>query len=663
MEPIDFSTYKAFLEDRRALVEMYQNLVLPRIIEEQMLLALRQNRISKWFSSWGQEAISVGATMAMDNEDFILPMHRNLGVFTTRKIPLNRLFSQFQGKMNGFTQGRDRSFHFGTQEFKIVGMISHLGSQMGVADGIALAEQMGSKQCTLVFSGDGGASQGDFHEAVNVAAVWNLPLLIIIENNQWGLSTPSSEQFKCASFVDKGIGYGVEAIRVDGNNILAVYEAVSNSRKKAVEEQRPIIIECMTFRMRGHEEASGTKYYPEGLQKKWEISDPVSNFQNFLIQESILTQESINEIRQIILHEIEEQFNMALQEPSIIPDYETSLNQVFAPFNLALTQPNEEKKEMRMIDAIRDALDLALSKHHNLILMGQDIAAYGGVFKATEGLVETYGKERVRNTPLCEAAIVGASQGLSIKGMKAMMEFQFADFVTEGFNQIINNVSKLHWRWGQNVDIVFRMPCGGGVAAGPFHSQTNEAWFLKSPGIKVIYPSNAYQAKGLLLRAFEDPNPVMFFEHKFLYRKAMELVPQGYYTLDFGKAEITQSGLDLTIVTYGLGVHWAKEVSEEISYISMEIIDLVSLQPLDIDTVVSSVRKTHKALVLHEDSLFMGFGAELAAQIQERCFFDLDAPVIRVGSMDTPIPFAPQLEAQYMAKSILAEKILALFQF
>ena len=632
----------------KQLLDLYSALLRPRMIEEKMLILLRQGKISKWFSGIGQEAISVGAAEAADEDEFMLPMHRNLGVFTSRGIKLSRLFSQFQGKASGFTKGRDRSFHFGSKEHAIVGMISHLGSQLGVADGIALANQLKeNKKITIAFTGDGATSQGDFHESLNVAAVWNLPVIFIIENNGYGLSTPSAEQFRCKQFIDKGIGYGMEAHQVDGNNILEVHQKVSELKESMKWNQRPILLECITFRMRGHEEASGTKYVPQELFDEWEDKDPVTNFENFLHSEKLLTVENVNEIRAAIKTEINEGLAQAYAEPEINSDTQTELADVYADFDYEEVKPSNESKEMRMIDSIADAIELAMAKHHNLILMGQDIAEYGGVFKATDGLVTKYGKSRVRNTPLCEAAIVGSSLGLSINGFKAMMEMQFADFVTEGFNQIVNNLAKINWRWGQNADVVVRMPTGAGVAAGPFHSQSNEAWFSHIPGLKIAYPSNAYDAKGLLLTAFEDPNPVMVFEHKALYRSTTEQVPTGYYNLPFGQANLVKEGTDMSIITYGMGVHWAIKLVEK-EGLNIDVLDLRTLVPLDWESVFKSAKKTGKVIVLHEDTLFGGIGGELVAEISDQCFEYLDAPVKRVASIDTAVPFHPNLESNFL---------------
>ena len=579
--------------DDSELLKIYKNLLLPRLIEEKMLILLRQGKITKWFSGWGQEGISVGCTFAMEKEEYILPMHRNLGVFTTREIPLNRLFSQFQGKLSGFTKGRDRSFHFGTQEFKLVGMISHLGPQLGIADGIALANTINrNNNSTLVFTGDGGASEGDFHESLNVAAVWDLPVIFCVENNQWGLSTPSEEQFRCKQFIDKGIGYGINAIQVDGNNILEVIRTVRKINDEIRKDPKPYLLELMTFRMRGHEESSGTKYYPEGLQDEWAKKDPVTNFELYLLEQGILTNDSIEEIKNSFKNDIQAGFDTANAEEAIIPSMEVELGDVYAPFNQEVQNPSGPLSEKRFIDAIQDALIQSMERYPELILMGQDIAEYGGAFKVTEGLLEKFGKDRVRNTPLCESAILGAGLGLSISGMKAMVEMQFADFVTCGFNQIINNLAKINWRWGQNADVVIRMPTGAGTAAGPFHSQSNEAWFFHTPGLKILYPSNPHDAKGLLNAAIEDPNPVLFFEHKGLYRSIKEEIPNDYYTVEIGKAAIVSEGKDITIITYGAGVHWAKEAIKSFSGISAEIIDLRTLVPLDTECIYTAVRKT-----------------------------------------------------------------------
>ncbi len=654
-EPINFQQHSFPKEE---LVSIYKQLVLPRLIEEKMLILLRQGKISKWFSGWGQEAVSVGCAYAMAEHEYILPMHRNLGVFTTRQIPLQRLFAQFQGKADGYTKGRDRSFHFGTQDHKLVGMISHLGPQLGIADGIALSSKVRKNQdTTLVFTGDGGASEGDFHEALNVAAVWQLPVIFAIENNRWGLSTPSSEQFRCKQFIDKGIGYGMDAIQVDGNNILAVIETVRQIRAQIQENPRPFILELMTFRMRGHEEASGTKYYPEGLQAEWEPKDPVSNFEAYLLQEGVLDAQAMESIKQQIKEDIQHAFDQANAAPKIVPDLAQEMNDVYAPHTFESVAPTEAATELRFIDAIQDGLRIAMQKHPELVLMGQDIAEYGGAFKVTEGFVEAFGKDRVRNTPLCESAIIGAGLGLSISGMKAMVEMQFADFVSVGFNQIVNNLAKMHWRWGQNADVVVRMPTGAGTAAGPFHSQSNEAWFVHTPGLKVVYPSNPKDAKGLLLAAFEDPNPVLFFEHKFLYRSLKGEVPAGYYNTPIGKAALAKEGQDLTIITYGLGVHWALDAAAQRPNFSFEILDLRTLLPLDLDAIVAAASKTGRVLVLHEDTLTAGIGGEIVALVNEHCFEQLDAPVLRVASLDTPVPFAADLEQQFLASKRLLSTI------
>ena len=636
----------------------------PRMIEEKMLILLRQGKISKWFSGIGQEAVSVGVTSALQKDEYILPMHRNLGVFTTRDIPLYRLFAQWQGKMSGFTKGRDRSFHFGTQEFNIVGMISHLGPQMGVADGIALGNVLKkNNQVCAVFTGEGGTSEGDFHEALNVAAVWNLPVLFCIENNGYGLSTPTNEQYKCSYLAERGIGYGMESHVIDGNNIIEVYEKVSQFAADIRTNPRPMLLEFITFRIRGHEEASGTKYVPKELMEEWAAKDPIENFQFYLKENGILEETYEVKLKESILTEINEHLSIAFNEEEITPDLTTELNDLYADENAEFIKPSGATKNQRLVDAISDGLYQSLEKHDDLVVMGQDVAEYGGVFKITEGFVDAFGKDRIRNTPICESAIVSAAYGLSVNGMKAVMEMQFGDFVSSGFNPIVNLLAKSNYRWNQNADVVVRMPCGAGVGAGPFHSQTNEAWFTKTPGLKVIYPAFPKDAKGLLNAAINDPNPILFFEHKALYRSVYQDVPVNYYTEEIGKASVVKEGNDISIITFGAPVHWALEMVEEFKEYSIEIIDLRTLVPLDIETIVNSAQKTGKVLVIQEDSQFGGVAAEIATIINENCFEHLDAPVYRLGSLDTPIPFQKELENQYLSKSRFKHKLEELIQY
>ena len=638
--------------DKKTLLNLYIRMLKPRLIEEKMLVLLRQGKISKWFSGIGQEAISVGVTSSLLKEEYILPMHRNLGVFTSREIPLYRLFSQWQGKMNGFTKGRDRSFHFGTQEFNIVGMISHLGPQLGVADGIALANKLKqNNQVCAVFTGEGGTSEGDFHEALNVASVWNLPVLFCIENNGYGLSTPTSEQYRCENLADRGIGYGMESYIINGNNILEVYAKVSQLAEAIRKKPRPVLLEFKTFRMRGHEEASGTKYVPDELMKEWSVKDPLINYESFLLSEKILTKDFIQQTTKEIKVEIDEHLQLAFKEETIVPDLQTELNDVYLAHQQEIIAPTNQKSNIRLIDAISKGLRESMEKYDDLVIMGQDIAEYGGVFKITEGFTEQFGNDRVRNTPICESAIVAAAYGLSVNGMKAVMEMQFADFVSSGFNPIVNLLAKSNYRWNQNADVVVRMPCGAGVGAGPFHSQTNEAWFTKTPGLKVIYPAFPQDAKGLLCAAINDPNPVLFFEHKALYRSVYQEVSDDYFTIEIGKANLLKEGNDVTVISYGAGVHWALEVLEKNPEIHADMIDIRTLQPLDLETIYTSVRKTGKAIFLQEDSQFGGIASDVSALITENCFEDLDAPVKRVASIETPIPFQGELEKQYLPKN------------
>ena len=642
--------YTQYSIPKETALDLYRYMLKSRLIEEKMLILLRQGKISKWFSGIGQEAISVGVTHALNKEEYILPMHRNLGVFTTREIPLHRLFSQWQGKASGFTKGRDRSFHFGTQEFNIVGMISHLGPQFGVADGIALGNLLKSnQQVCAVFTGEGGTSEGDIHEALNVASVWNLPVIFCIENNGYGLSTPTSEQYNCEHLADRGKGYGMESHIIEGNNILEVFSKISSIAEDVRKNPHPVLIEFKTFRMKGHEEASGTKYVPKELMDEWATKDPISNFEAYLISENITSETKIETFKIEIKNEINQNLDIAFSEEEIISSETNELSDVYQEFVYQEVKPNSETKEIRLVDAISEGLMQSMDRHEGSVIMGQDIAEYGGVFKITDGFLDKFGKERVRNTPICESAIVSASMGLSINGIKSIMEMQFADFVTSGFNPIVNYLAKSHYRWNQNADVVIRMPCGAGVGAGPFHSQTNEAWFTHTPGLKVVYPAFPYDAKGLLATAIEDPNPVLFFEHKALYRNIRQEVPTDYYTLPLGKAAVLQEGNDMTIITYGAGVHWALEEVAQ-NPISADIIDLRTLSPLDTETIYTSVRKTGKVLILQEDSMFGGMGSDISALISENCFEYLDAPIKRVASLETPVPFAAHLEENYLAK-------------
>ncbi len=658
---MNFEKYNQY--DVGELARIYEALVKPRMIEEKMLKLLRQGQVSKWFSGIGQEAIAVGATLALEQDEYIMPLHRNLGVFTTRGIPFKKLLHQWQGNIGGFTKGRDRSFHFGTNEYHIAGMISHLGAMLSVADGVALANALDNRgKVTLAFSGDGGTSEGEFHEAVNLAAVWDLPVIFLVENNGYGLSTPSSDQFRCVNIADKGVGYGIASKTIDGNNILEVYTEISQIASDLRKNPRPFLLECKTFRMRGHEEASGTKYVPQELMDEWAKKDPISNFETYLLVNKLVSAAEIVKIKDTINEEINEAVEILKQPETIAVSTEIEVGDVYMPYTPQVVEPQGEKTEIRFIDAVQDGLRLAMRKYDNLVLMGQDIAEYGGVFKITDGFVDEFGLGRVRNTPICEAAPLGAALGLSMEGKKAMVEMQFADFVSCGFNQIANNLAKTYYRWGQNSDVVIRMPTGGGAAAGPFHSQSNEAWFFHLPGLKIVYPSTPSDAKGLLLAAFEDPNPVLFFEHKGMYRSLREEVYSGEYTTEIGKARWVREGEEITFITYGLAVQWCEEVAEELG-VDATILDLRTLLPWDKAAVKDAVAKSGKVMVVHEDTLEGGIGGEIAAWIGEHCFTNLDAPVMRVGSLDTPIPFNAELEVNFMGRSRLYTKVKELMEW
>jgi len=648
---------------KQQMLALYKGMLLPRQVEEKMLILLRQGRISKWFAGIGQEAIAVGATMALDEDEMIFPMHRNLGVFTSRNIPLEKLFAQWQGKNMGFTNGRDRSFHFGTLDHHVVGMISHLGPQLSLAAGVALAHKLkAEKKIALAFSGEGGTSQGEFHEALNTAAVWQLPVIFLVENNGYGLSTPTAEQFRCEQIADKAKGYGMRGITIDGNNILEVYQTISKLSKELKKKPEPILLECMTFRRRGHEEASGTKYVPKELMEYWEKRDPLDQYEAYLLEQGLLTDAQVAEWKAENKKAINDGLEVAYALPEVNVDFDKERQDIYQPYNQIIKPIEGPSKELRVVDAIHEGLKQSMEQHDDLVLMGQDIGDYGGVFKITDGFTKTFGKERVRNTPLCESAILGIGLGLSLRGMKAMVEMQFADFVTCGFNQIVNNLAKLHYRWGHAPNVVVRMPTGGGVGAGPFHSQSNEAWFFHVPGLKIVYPSTPEDAKGLLMASFNDPNPILYFEHKGLYRSLSGQVPEEAYETPIGKARVAAEGTELTVITYGMGVHWALEICEEMN-VSAEILDLRTLMPLDYEAIGEAVEKTGKVIVLHEDTLTGGIGGDISAHISEHHFEALDGPVLRVASLDTPVPFAVPLEQQFLPKTRFKEQIEKLLAY
>jgi 2-oxoisovalerate dehydrogenase E1 component len=652
------------------LRRLHGALLLPRMIEEKMLILLRQGKLSKWFSGIGQEAIAVGVVSALEPGDYVLPMHRNLGVFTGRDIDLPRLLRQLLGKDGGYTKGRDRTFHFGCLEKGIVGMISHLGAMLPVACGLGLAAQLkGEKRVAAAFTGEGATSEGDFHEALNLAAVWKLPVLFVVENNQWALSTPTHEQFACRHLADRGLGYGMPGLVVDGNDLLAVVRAVTRAAERARRGDGPTLLEFKTFRMRGHEEASGTDYVPPELLAEWVRKDPVARYESMLIEKGALSPDAPATVRAAYKLRIDALTDEALAAPDPVSTAEELVADVFASSLPKEVPPSAlaeaDAPELRYLDAISDGLREAMRRDERVVLMGQDIAEYGGVFKVTEGFVEEFGKGRVRNTPIIESGAVGAALGLALGGFVPMVEMQFGDFITCAFNQIVQNLAKTRFRWGARVPVVIRVPVGGGTGAGPFHSQNPESWFTSVAGLKVLAPATPRDAKGLLLAAFEDGNPVLYLEHKFLYRSSRGRVPAGHYTVPIGQARVAREGRDATVVTYGAGVSWALEAAAELEREEreIEVVDLRSLLPWDVERVVRSVVKTSRALVLHEAPLTGGYGGEIAATIGKEAFEWLDAPVARLGALDTPVPFARGLEAVFSPRGRLVPALRDLLAY
>jgi 2-oxoisovalerate dehydrogenase E1 component len=649
-------------------ISNYKFLLLPRLIENRMLYLLRQNKISKWFSGIGQEAISVATTLSLDKDDYILPLHRNLGVFTTRQVPHYQLFCQLFGKKDGFTGGRDRSFHFGTMDHKIIGMISHLASSMPVADGIALAQKLkDSKQIVVSFCGDGATSEGDFHEALNLAGVWKLPVVFIIENNGFGLSTPVSEQYACENLVDRAKGYGIEGMLVDGNDFFAMQDAVTRAREMAV-AGKPVLIEAKTFRMRGHEEATGNFYVPDDELENWQEKDPITRYEKWLLENEIVSgEDELTTIKDDVQQSFEDDLKKAIKAAQPVFDEKKERKRAGLkpqPIPKSNSKSSTES-EKRMIDGIHLAHKQAFDEDDRFLLLGQDIAEYGGVFKVSEGFVERYGKERIRNTPIIESGLIGSGIGLAIEGFKPVLEVQFADFISCGFNQIVNNLAKGGYRWMPDMNVTIRAPHGAGVGAGPFHSQSPEGWFMQFPGLRVLVPSDVEDAQNMLYTAFHDSNPVLFFEHKKLYRSLRSVTEDTCKIIDIESAKVVNEGRDATIITYGMGVHWALEAVSEQSKngIEIEIIDLRSLAPIDWETITTSVKKTGRALLLEEPSEVLGPMSEISAGISERIFEFLDAPVIRCSSLYTPIPFNKKLEEGYLASYRLKEKLEQLLSY
>ena len=692
------------MNDARSQLLRYAYMKLTREFDARFESLLLTGRVAKWYSEVGNEATTVPAGLALGRGDVLCTLHRDLGAIVAyyldpaRTFPalfagpdpahrapdprpdpetlLRTLACQLLGKHEGFSNGVERSFHYGflAEEMGIrhVGMISHLGSMIPVAAGCAFAlKQRGTDGVAINFIGDGGTSTGDFHEGLNMAAVWDLPLVLIVENNRYAFSTPVSQQFRAERLSDRGVGYGIAAETVDGNDPDAMATTVARAVARARAGRGPTLIEALLGRLRGHSEGDDSlKVVPASELARYRAEDPVPAYAHRLEASGAVERSDLARVEERVGELVEAAIAAGLEAETPRPT--TALRSALAPAEDAAVTPQvdveppplpfERRRPQLQVEpstyvaAIHRALTEEMERDPAVVLMGQDIGVFEGAFRATRGLHERW-PERVLDTPIAESGAIGVAIGAALFGYRPIVEMQFADFVSCGFNQLVNVAAKLYYRWQVACPIVVRLPSGGGVGAGPFHSQNPEAWFAHVAGLKVVCPSTAVDARGLLKAAIRDPNPVIFLEHKYLYRRIKEPLPEGDGTTSIGVARTARRGSDLSLIAYGASTPICLEAAAELAAegASVEVVDLRTLVPLDERAVLESARKTGRVLVVHEAQGTGGFGGEVAARVADRAFSFLDAPVRRLAYPDRPVPYAKVLEAELLPS---AERVI-----
>lgn len=650
---------------RKLLHEFYRFMLLTRRFEARISALGKEGKlVGGFFSSLGQEAISVGTTLALKPEDWVAPMIRNIGTVLVRGYTPAELFSQFLARRGGPNRGKDSNLHFGDPAHGVVGCISHLGPLVPIMTGVAMAGRMrGQGRVTMTYLGEGGCSVGDFHEGLNLAAVQKAPFVLVVENNGWSYSTPLESQTLVKDIASRAVGYGIRGLIGDGNDVVEVWKLT----RRAVEDARagggPQLLEFKTFRRKGHAEHDDAKYVPREQVEAWTARDPIDRFEAWLRDHGKMTDAERRAIHGQIDRELAEGERIAAADRP--PDPAEAIRGVYADDAIVAVTPWARREgdpvtaeptevvppdaggDVTYLEAIRRALFEEMERDDRVFCIGEDIGSYGGAFRVTQGLLEKFGAARVIDTPIAESATVGAALGAALAGMRPVVEFQFIDFISCAFNMIVQFVAKMRWRTGQAAPMVLRGPCGAGVHAGPFHSQTPEMWFVHTPGLKVVMPATPADARGLLKAAIRDDDPVVFLEHKYLYRRIKGSLPGGEGIVPIGRAALRAEGDDLTIVTYGAMVHTVMAALPDLG-LSAEVIDLRTLCPLDRGAVVRSVRKTHKLMIVHEDTRTGGIAGEIAAVVNEEAFDALDGPIVRVTAPDAPVPFSPNLEEAFL---------------